>query len=84
LGSITITHCFHPLFGKSFSILKIREIHGLRNYSLLSESGVLSVPESWTDRYNQQIFSPASDKLRFNAYDLKELAQFLQKYNHFF
>jgi hypothetical protein len=48
-GSATITHPFHPLYGKSFTILKIRKFPSGRFFSLLTENDVFSVPESWID-----------------------------------
>jgi L-lactate utilization protein LutC len=47
LGSATITHPFHPLYGKSFAILKIRKFPSGRFFSLLTENDVFCVPESW-------------------------------------
>ncbi len=49
----------------------------MRIYSLRLESGVLSVPESWTDRQFQPNTKSTSQNLLFNARDLKELALFL-------
>jgi hypothetical protein len=78
LGCVTITHPFHPLFGKSFNILKVKEVNGMRIYSLRIENGVLSVPESWTERHFQPNIESISDNLPFKAQDLKELALFLR------
>ena len=50
LGSVTVTHPFHPLRGQTFSVLKVRKVHQVRFYSLDTDHGVLSVPEAWTDR----------------------------------
>jgi hypothetical protein len=83
LGYITITHQFHPLSGKSFSILKIKEINGMRTYSLRHESGVFSVPESWTDRHFQANIESNSKNIPFKAQDLKELALLLRSIKNF-
>ena len=37
LGTATILHPYHPLYGQSFPILKIRKVEGQRRYSLRSE-----------------------------------------------
>lgn len=50
LGSVTVTHPFHPLRGQTFSVLKVRVVNQVRLYSLDTDLGVLSVPEAWTDR----------------------------------
>jgi hypothetical protein len=47
LGTATITHPFHPLFGKSYTILKIRKLATGRHYSLLADEDIFCVPESW-------------------------------------
>jgi len=47
LGSATITHPFHPLYGKTYTILKIRKLATGRRYSLLADEDVFCVPESW-------------------------------------
>ena len=49
-GSVTITHPFHPLKGQTFQVLKIRQVNGVRLYSLDTPAGVRCVPEPWTDR----------------------------------
>lgn len=75
LGSVTITHPFHPLNGESYDILEVKDMIGLRRYSLRTDSGVLCVPESWTDRQKHKL---DSQKIRFDAFTLKELTQLLQ------
>lgn len=83
LGSLTITHPFHPLFGKSYTILEVKEIYGSRRYSLLTDSGVLSVPESWTDRYSKPIFSKDSYSFSLDACFLHDLVQLLKSIDDF-
>ena len=56
LGTATILHPYHPLYGRSFPILKIRKVNGQRQYSLQSEDDVFSVPESWISDMGQGIF----------------------------
>lgn len=56
LGTVTILHPYHPLYGQSFPILKIRKVDGQRRYSLRSQDDVFSVPESWTIDARQNLF----------------------------
>jgi len=83
LGSVIITHPFHPLNGQCYSVLKVKEVNGIRRYSLRTDSGVICVPESWTDRQSQQKYSLDSVKIHFDAFTLKELAQLLQTLEDF-
>jgi hypothetical protein len=46
-GTATITHPFHPLYGKTYPILKIRKYPHERFVSLLAKDDVFCVPESW-------------------------------------
>jgi len=81
LGCTTITHSFHPLRGKSYEVLKVKEVNRQRLYSLRTGSGVVCVPESWTDR-KLQPDSISGPKLPFNAITLKELAQLLLSFKN--
>lgn len=72
---ITISHPFHPLHGQSFALLSIREVKGLRRYSLQTDTGVVCVPENWTTHHAQTTISPS--EFSFDLLTLKELAQFL-------
>lgn len=66
-----ILHPYHPLYGQSFPILKIRKVNGQRRYSLRSQDDVFSVPESWTIDTGQNIFS----KSYFDADTIKSLLE---------
>ena len=81
LGSAKIIHVFHPLYGKSYKILKIRKMNGIRYYSLFTDPGTICVPESWTDRDEKQKIS--TDKLYFDAFTLIELAELIQSFDNF-
>ncbi len=83
LGNATITHPFHPLFGQSYEVLKVKEVNGTRLYSLRTDSGVMCVHESWTNRKAQQKLNPDSHILPFDAFTLMELAQLLQTFENF-
>lgn len=78
LGTATILHPYHPLFGQSFPILKIRKVNGQRRYSLRSKDDVFSVPESWTIDTGQNAFAESyfdTDSIR----SLLELADLPHK-----
>jgi hypothetical protein len=50
LGSVEITHPFHPLRGHQFVVLKIRKVSGIETLSLRhAERGSFAVPREWTD-----------------------------------
>lgn len=77
-GTATILHPYHPLFGQSFPILKIRRVDGQRRYSLQSEGDVFSVPESWIIDTNHNAFAESY----FDANSIRallELADLLYK-----
>ncbi|QQE78001.1 DUF5372 family protein [Alicyclobacillus sp. SO9] len=73
--SVTITHPFHPLHGQTFTLLKIKHVNGIPLYSLQTDSSVICVPESWTDRHRPQDTKPVTP---FNGLDLKELVELLR------
>ena len=78
LGTATILHPYHPLFGQSFPILKIRTFNGQRRYSLQADNDVFSVPESWITDTGQNAFSESCfdpDSIK----SLLELAELLHK-----
>ena len=52
LGSVTITHPFHPMSGKELKILKTRKIAGKIMLVLQSEQiGIFNIPTEWTDYF---------------------------------
>jgi hypothetical protein len=52
LGSVTITHPFHPKSGKTLQVLKIRKIAG-KIFLMLQcdQTGSFGVPADWTDYF---------------------------------
>ena len=77
LGYATILHPFHPLYGQSFLILKVRKFNGIRYYSLQSGDDIFAVPETWTSDpgtnvYSESYFDPCSIR------NLLELADLLK------
>ena len=50
-GCAEITHPFHPLKGKTFTILKARSVAGVETLVLQGSSrGTFAVPREWTDQ----------------------------------
>ena len=79
MGSLTITHPYHPLKGQTYDILQIRKKNGERRYSLRIDNDVICVPESWTDRsVLPKIESSGEISLPFNVHDLLELTRLLK------
>jgi hypothetical protein len=58
LGSVIITHPFHPKSGKELQVLKTRKIAG-KIFLILScdQTGSFSIPADWTDYFpaDQQV-----------------------------
>jgi len=80
LGCLTIIHPFHPLKGQSFKILQVRKVNGVRLYSVATESGSFSVPESWTDHDPLSINSTDSTtSFHLDAFVLRELLSLIGK-----
>ena len=53
LGTVTITHPFHPLSGKELKILKTRKIEGKIFLVLQSEQiGIFNIPTEWTNYFS--------------------------------
>jgi len=63
LGSVTITHPFHPFTGKTFTVLKTRKVAGIITVVLQEkERGSFAVPAGWTDYLTPgQLVSPLSN-----------------------
>ncbi len=60
LGSVQITHPFHPLSGKKFPVLKSRCVRGVECFVLMgSESGTFAIPQDWTDRARPNAYRDA-------------------------
>ena len=83
LGNVTIIHPFHPLSGQSYTVLKIKEVNGKRLYSLRTDSGVICIPESWTDRQLQPKLNIDTYMVPFDAFTLKGLTQLIRDMEDF-
>ena len=75
-GAATITHPFHPLYGQTFSILKVRRYPAGRHYSLQCENDVICVPESWVTPKTQPAYESP-----FDADVIKSLLDFIEIYD---
>ncbi|MGB7248759.1 MAG: DUF5372 family protein [Phormidesmis sp.] len=50
MGSVTISHPFHPYSGQSFEVLKTRSVSGRETVLVKGGiSGTFAIPVSWTD-----------------------------------
>jgi hypothetical protein len=80
-GEVTIRHPFHPLFSKSFEVLKRRRVSGVDTLTLRHvDHGTLTVPREWTDLADpdplSELGQPAA---RLNPILLLELAELLRQ-----
>jgi Family of unknown function (DUF5372) len=78
---VAICHPFHPLFAKSFEVLKRRRVSGVDTLTLRhAEHGTLTVPREWTDLADPdpllELGRPAA---RLNPSLLLELAALLRQ-----
>lgn len=81
LGSLTITHPYHPLKGRIYDVLKVKEINSVRYYSLRVDDDITCVPESWTDRCIA--VQSESTGIPFDARHLANLAELLKSLKYF-
>ena len=73
-----IIHPYHPLYGKTFDILKVQQVNGIRRYSLCVGDDIRCVPESWTDRCIVQAIQSESEEFIFDVRYLAELVKLLK------
>jgi hypothetical protein len=80
LGSVKITHPYHPLSGKEFQVLKTRKVGG--KFTLLlkeNERGSFAVPMEWTSYYHSdQDVSPIPDTF-ISVESLLSLCELIKK-----
>ncbi len=83
-GCAEITHPFHPLKGKTFTILKTRSVAGVETLVLQGSSrGTFAVPREWTDRADPcTAHSLDHHPLLFDARCLLALTQFIRQSEH--
>jgi Family of unknown function (DUF5372) len=74
LGSVEITHPFHPLRGQKFAVLKLRTVSGVATLSVRHpDLGSLAIRADWTD-WSVANTPPGSQALMIDAFGLAELA----------
>ena len=77
LGSIEITHPFHPLRGQKFVVLKLRTVSGVATLSVRHpDLGSFAIREDWTDWSVSA--SPSSQSLMIDAFGLAALAEIVE------
>ena len=79
----SIRHPFHPLFAKTFDVVKRRRVSGVDTLTLRhSDFGTLTVPREWTDLADPDpLITPGQPAARLNARRLLELAALLRELN---
>jgi Family of unknown function (DUF5372) len=78
LGSIEITHPFHPLHGQKFVVLKLRTVSGVATLSVRHpDLGSFAIREDWTD-WSVANTTPMSQSLMIDAFGLAELAEIVE------
>jgi len=81
LGYAKITHPYHPFYGQSFLILKIKNISGIKTLSLKHpERGSFAVSHEWTDQAEPLVFKPLNESASIlDPFCLLELIKFITK-----
>jgi len=75
LGSVEVTHPFHPLRRQTFIVLKRTKVAGIVTLCLRHpDRGTFAIPQDWTD------WSPVSPgtSLMIDAFGLVELAMIVE------
>jgi len=81
LGSVEVTHPFHPLRGQKFAVLKLKTISGVATLSVRHEDlGSFAIPADWTDWSVSN--TPPSQSLMIDAFGLAELAAIVESLGH--
>jgi hypothetical protein len=78
LGSVEVTHPFHPLRGQKFAVLKLRTISGVATLSVRHpDLASFAIPAGWTD-WSVSNTPPGSQSLIIDAFGLAELAAIVE------
>jgi uncharacterized protein DUF5372 len=77
LGSVEVTHPFHPLRGQRFVVLKVRRVSGVETLSLRqAEFGSIAMPREWTDWASPDSqTAPGGEPLLIDAFGLLALTE---------
>jgi Family of unknown function (DUF5372) len=82
LGSVEITHPFHPLRGQKFAVLKLRTVSGVATLSVRHpDLGSFAIPEDWTD-WSVANSTPSAQSLMIDAFGLAELAVIVESLSY--
>jgi len=80
LGTITITHPFHPMSGKELKILKTRKIAGKIILVLQSEQiGIFNIPTGWTNYFSDDQEKPVIPGAYISVESLLALCELVNK-----
>jgi hypothetical protein len=78
LGSVKVTHPFHPLCGEQFVVLKVRRVSGVETLSLRdADLGSFAMPREWTDWALPDSQVSIGEPLLVDAFGLLMLADLL-------
>jgi len=78
LGSVEVTHPFHPLRGQKFAVLKVRTVSGVATLSVRDpELGSFAIREDWTD-WSAANTPQTLQSLKIDAFGLAELAAIVE------
>ena len=82
MGSVEVTHPFHPLRGQTFAVLKLKTISGVLTLSVRHpDLGSFAIREDWTD-WSPANSAPGSQSLVIDAFGLAELAAIVESLGH--
>jgi len=77
LGSVEVTHPFHPLRGQKFSVLKLRTVAGVARLSVRHpELGTFAIRADWTDWPGTP--PSGAQSLIADAFGLADLAEIVE------
>jgi len=78
----TVTHPFHPLYGKKIQIVLLRRNWGENRVFYHQEDGRLtSIPACWTSSYNPDVFNViAKGRSVFRFKELLELVRIVDEF----
>ena len=80
LGTVTITHPFHPMSGKELQILKTRKIAGKIILVLQSEQiGIFNIPTEWTNYFSADQEKPVIPGTYISVESLFALCELVNK-----
>lgn len=77
MGSVTITHPFHPLNGQTFEVLCNKKFNGKDILSLKAENGSLCVLREWTDKTDLDIYQDYNNPSILSVTYLEELIELI-------